>query len=72
MNEAICDICKKDFSLDEHGMGLVIRDKYYACQDCCSALSKESLFIWTTSRMGTTRNFKQIFQWVWEKEKQEW
>jgi hypothetical protein len=69
-NDVKCDICKSGIRLEEHATGLVVGNRYFACSNCCSTVSKDRLLIWSTSRMGDSNKYQSIFRWLWERDNQ--
>lgn len=60
----ICDLCKREIIFEKNLSGLVVGNKFFACEECCKTFSKEELVNWTKSRMIKPYNVRSIGLWA--------
>ena len=60
----ICDLCKHEIVFEKNLSGLVVCDRFFACEECCKTVSKEDLMSWTKSRMVTSNDIRPIGLWT--------
>jgi len=60
----ICDICNEEMLLGKNLAGLVMENKYFACETCCQTTSKEELKQWIQSKMLSTNTLRPIGLWL--------
>jgi hypothetical protein len=60
----ICDLCKREILFEKNLSGLVVGNKFFACEECCKTFSKEELVNWTKSRMIKPYNVRSIGLWA--------
>jgi len=53
-----CDFFEKNLS------GLVIHDRFFACEKCCQDASKDELMKWTKSKMANSKEVRPIALWL--------
>ena len=63
-NKSICDLCGQDIIFDENLSGLVIKNKFFACEECCKDASDEVLKSWIETRDAKTQDVKPIALWL--------
>jgi len=63
-NSGICDICGQDINFDENLSGLVLFDKFFACEDCCNDASNDVLNSWIETRNAKTEDVNPIALWL--------
>ena len=59
-----CDICGKKIKYKKNLSGLIVHDRYFACEKCCNKSSEEDLNSWTESRHAITKDVKPIALWL--------
>ena len=64
----ICDICHKGMLFERNLAGLVIHNKFFACEKCCMDTTKDDLDIWTHSKNAKPEDVRPIAFWLMEKE----
>ena len=60
----ICDLCGQDISFDENLSGLVLFNRFFACEECCKDASNEVLNSWIETRNAKTEDVKPIALWL--------
>ena len=70
-SHATCDICKKDIVLGKNLSGLVVEEKFFACESCCINSTNNELFNWTKKRMKTPSGVRPIGVWITQKNSQD-
>jgi len=60
----ICDLCGHEMEFEKNLSGLVISDKFFACEECCKTASKEDLVSWTESKMVKPNDVRPIGLWT--------
>ncbi len=71
LSSGVCDICGEEIELEKNLSGLVVAEKFFACETCCKESSKENLSDWTKSKMGKPSDIRPIGLWLTqEKNKQ--
>ena len=60
----ICDLCKQEIFFEKNLSGLVVGDKFFACEECCKTSSKEDLINWTRSRMIKPYDVRPMGLWI--------
>jgi hypothetical protein len=66
-NFGICDICGQDIIFDENPSGLILLNRYFACEECCKDASNKILYSWIETRNAKTEDVKPIAFWLMEK-----
>lgn len=64
----VCDICHTGMLFERNLSGLVIQNKFFACEKCCINASKKDLDFWTHSKNAKREDVKPIAFWLMEKE----
>lgn len=64
----VCDICHKGMLFERNLAGLVIDNKFFACEKCCMDATKEELDIWTHSKNAKSEDVRPIAFWLMKKE----
>jgi hypothetical protein len=64
----VCDICHKGMLFERNLAGLIIDNKFFACEKCCVDATKEDLDIWTHSKNAKPEDVRPIAFWLMEKE----
>jgi len=64
----VCDICHKGMLFERNLAGLIIGNKFFACEKCCVDATKEKLDIWTHSKNAKPEDVRPIAFWLMEKE----
>jgi len=59
-----CDLCHHEIILGKNLAGLVMENKYFACETCCQTTSKEELKQWIQSKMLSTNTLRPIGLWL--------
>lgn len=59
-----CDLCNSKIVLGKHLSGLVVEDKFFACEECCQTQPKMNLMNWTKSRMKSSNSVRPIGLWL--------
>lgn len=59
----ICDLCKREIFFEKNLSGLVVGNKFFACEECCKTSSKEELMNWTRSRMIKPYDVRPMGLW---------
>jgi len=60
----ICDICETVMVFEKNLTGLVVADKFFACEKCCTNLSRNELIQWTKSKMTNPTDVRPIGLWM--------
>ena len=60
----ICDICRERIIFEENLAGLVISEKFFACEKCCQNASKADLDTWTESKGVKPEDVRPIAFWL--------
>ena len=60
----ICDICGEKIIFEKNLAGLVVNDKFFACETCCQDASKVDLDNWTESKNAKPENVRPIAFWL--------
>jgi len=60
----ICDICGEKIIFEKNLAGLVINDKFFACEKCCQVTSKKNLDSWTESKNAKPEDVRPIAFWL--------
>ena len=60
----ICDLCGQEIIFDENLSGLVLFNRFFACEDCCKEASNEVLNSWIETRNAKTQDVKPIALWL--------
>jgi hypothetical protein len=63
-NSGICDICGQDINFDENLSGLVLLNRFFACEDCCNDASNDVLNSWIQTRNARTEDVNPIALWL--------
>jgi len=63
-NSSLCDICGQDIVFDENLSGLVLLNKFFACEECCKNASNFVLNSWIETRNGKLEDVKPIAFWL--------
>ena len=64
----VCDICHKGMIFERNLSGLVIHNKFFACEKCCVDATKKDLDSWTHSKNAKPEDVRPIAFWLMEKE----
>jgi len=64
----ICDICKKEIIIDENLSGLVLFNKFFVCEKCCTNTSNNDLINWAEIKNAKLKDIKPIALWRMEEE----
>ena len=59
-----CDMCGRDIVFEKNLSGLVIKSRFFACENCCLSSSEEELDNWTESKMANPEDVKPIALWL--------
>ncbi len=59
-----CDICGQDIIFDENLSGLILLNKFFACEECCKDASNNVLNSWIETRKAKTEDVKPIALWL--------
>lgn len=59
-----CDLCKREIVFEENLSGLVIHDRFFACEECCQVVSKDELLNWAKSKMAKLGDVRPIALWL--------
>ena len=59
-----CDMCGQDIVFEKNLSGLVIKSRFFACENCCLSSSEEDLDSWTESKMANPEDVKPIALWL--------
>lgn len=62
-----CDICGQEFLLEKNLSGLVLLNKFFACEECCKHASNETLNSWIKTRNAKIQDAKPIALLVMQK-----
>ena len=60
----VCDICGEKIIFEKNLAGLVVRDKFFACETCCQDASKADLDTWTESKNAKPEDVRPIAFWL--------
>jgi len=60
----VCDICGEKIIFEKNLAGLVVRDKFFACEICCQDASKVDLDTWTESKNAKPEDVRPIAFWL--------
>ncbi len=60
----ICDLCGQEISFDENLSGLVLFNRFFACEECCKDASNEVLNSWIETRNAKAEDVKPIALWI--------
>ena len=60
----ICDLCGQDIIFNENLSGLILQNKFFACEECCIAAKNELLDRWIKNRNAKTEDVKPIAFWL--------
>jgi hypothetical protein len=63
----ICDICGQNISLDENLSGLILLNRFFACEECCRDASNEILNSWIKTRNAKNEDAIPIALWLMQK-----
>jgi hypothetical protein len=66
-SHATCDLCKKDIILGKNLSGLVVDEKFFACESCCINSTNTELFNWTKQKMQSPSGVRPIGVWITQK-----
>lgn len=61
---AICDLCGEDFFIDENLSGLILSNKFFACEECCKDASNDVLNKWMNTRNSKLGELRPIALWL--------
>ena len=59
-----CDICGGKIIFEKNLAGLVISDKFFACEKCCINSSKADLDSWTESKNAKPEDVRPVAFWL--------
>jgi hypothetical protein len=60
----VCDICSGKIVFEKNLAGLVINDKFFACENCCQKATKNDLDSWVETKNAKTENVRPIAFWL--------
>jgi len=60
----VCDICNGKIVFEKNLAGLVINDKFFACEKCCQQATKNDLDKWVETKNAKTENVRPIAFWL--------
>ncbi len=60
----VCDICGEKIVFEKNLAGLVVSDKFFACEKCCQDASKKNLDTWTESKNAKPEDVRPIAFWL--------
>lgn len=63
-NSGICDICGQDIIFDENLSGLILLNRYFACEECCKDATNKILNSWIETRNAKIDDIKPIAFWL--------
>ena len=64
--KGFCDFCNEEIDFENNLSGLVLKDKSFVCQKCCTNANKETLEKWVETKMATQKDVKPIALWLME------
>jgi len=62
--EKTCSLCSRKITPNENPLGLVFKDEYFICEDCCATRSEEDLMNWTKTIMQNPDKGMPIALWL--------
>ena len=60
----LCDLCGEKIIFEKNLAGLVISDKFFACERCCKNSSKTDLDSWTESKGANPGDVRPVAFWL--------
>jgi len=63
----ICDICGQNISFDENLSGLILLNRFFACEECCKDASNDILNSWIKTRNARNEDAIPIALWLMQK-----
>ena len=66
LSRSTCDLCHQEIILGKNLSGLVIGNRYFACESCCQHKPRQDIVEWTRSRMSTGHILRPIGLWLTE------
>lgn len=63
-NEKTCSLCSRKFVMSENPSGLVFRDQFFVCEDCCDKNSEEDMANWSKNIMQDPTRGMPIALWL--------
>jgi hypothetical protein len=61
---SICDLCGQDIVVDENLSGLVLLNRFFACEECCKDATNDTLNSWIETRKAKSDDVKPIALWL--------
>lgn len=65
-SQGVCDFCKKEIFFDENLSGLVIFNKFFVCEECCTNTTNNDLSYWAEMKNAKLTDIKPIALWQME------